>query len=219
MQFDLPSMKPMDRYELLLGTVVPRPIAIVTTLNSDGVLNAAPYSLFNVVGHDPPVIMIAVLPHPEGRLKDTADNIFVTKEFVVNLVPEALAEAMNITCIDAPPGRNELQLAKLETAPSIAVKPPRIAESPVAFECRLLTSLSFGPHQAIVFGEVANAYVADRYVLDAERALVDTPKLELFGAMHAARWYSKTSDRFEMVRPNWARWVKDGKVDENERSA
>lgn len=211
MQFDFKTMKPMDRYELLLGTVVPRPITIVTTLSAGGALNAAPYSLFNVVGHDPPVIMIAVLPHPEGRLKDTADNIFATREFVVNLVPRSMADAMNITCIDAPPGVNELDLAGLETAPSATVKPPRIAASPVAFECRLLTSLSFGPNQAVIFGEVASAHAAGDVVLDAASGVVDTPKLDLFGAMHAARWYSTTADRFEMVRPAWAQRVKEGK--------
>jgi len=79
MHFDFQSMKPADRYELLLGTILPKPIAIVTTLSAEGALNAAPYSLFNVVSHDPPVVMIAVLPHLEGRLKDTAANIFATR--------------------------------------------------------------------------------------------------------------------------------------------
>lgn len=212
MQFDVKAMKPMDRYELLLGTVVPRPITIVTTLDANGALNAAPYSLFNVVGHDPPLVMVSVLAHPHGRLKDTAANILATREFVLNLVPRAIAEAMNITNIDAPPGRNELELAALTTAPSAAVKPPRIAQSPVAFECRLATSLSFGANQAVVFGEVLSAHVADDAVLDAAKGLVDTVKLDLFGAMHGARWYSTTSDRFAMDRPTWAQWVKDGKV-------
>ena len=103
MQFDIDSMKPADRYELLLGSIVPRPIALITTLGSDGRVNAAPYSLFNVMGHDPAVAMVSVLAHPEARLKDTANNILATKEFVINLVSEAVAEAMNITCIDAPP--------------------------------------------------------------------------------------------------------------------
>lgn len=212
MQFEMRAMRPMDRYELLLGTVLPRPIAIVTTLSSDGSLNAAPYSLFNVVCHDPPLVMVSVLAHPEGRLKDTANNILATREFVVNLVPRAIAEQMNITNIDAPPGRDELELAGLSTAPSAVVKPPRIAQSPVAFECRLVTSLSFGPNQAVIFGEVASAFVADDAVLDAAKGIVDTPKLDLFGAMHAARWYSTTNERFEMVRSTWAQWVAEGKA-------
>jgi flavin reductase (DIM6/NTAB) family NADH-FMN oxidoreductase RutF len=212
MQFNFQSMKPMDRYELLLGTVLPRPITIVTTLSAEGAINAAPYSLFNVVSYDPPVIMIAILPHPEGRLKDTAANIYATREFAVNLVPRSMAEAMNITNIDAPEGRNELTLAELKAAPSATIKPPRIADSPVAFECRLLTSLSFNSHQAVICGEVVAATVSDELVLDAARGVVDTPKLNLFGAMHAARWYCATTDCFEMVRPTWAQWVEEGKV-------
>ena len=193
MQFDFQSMKPGDRYELLLGAILPRPITIVTTLSAEGALNAAPYSLFNVVSHDPPVIMLAVLPHPEGRLKDTAANIFATREFVVNLVPRSMAEAMNVTNIDAPAGINELALAGLRTAPSGAVKPPKIAGSPVAFECRLLNAVSFSAHQAIIFGEVLTAFVSDDVVVDAARGVIDTPALDLFGAMHAARWYCATT--------------------------
>ena len=203
MQFDFQAMKPIDRYELLLGTVLPRPITIVTTLSADGALNAAPYSLF---------VMIAVLPHPERRLKDTAANIFATREFVVNLVPRLMAEAMNITNIDAPPGRNELTLADLQSAPSTSVKPPRIANSPVAFECRLLNALSFNSDQAVIFGEVITAFVSDDLVLDAALGIVNAPKLDLFGAMHAARWYCSTADRFEMIRPTWAQWTSEGKV-------
>lgn len=212
MEFDFRAMKPMDRYELLLGTVLPRPTAIVTTLSGNGARNAAPYSLFNVVSHDPPVIMIAVLPHPERRLKDTAANVFETREFVVNLVPRTMAEAMNITNIDAPPGTNELALAGLDVTPSKSVSPPRIAASPVAFECRLLTSLSFNSDQAVLFGEVVTAHVSDHLVIDAPRGVVDTPNLDLFGAMHEARWYCSTADRFEMVRPTWKQWMDQGKV-------
>ena len=130
MQFDFQSMKPMDRYELLLGTILPRPIAIVTTVSTEGAINAAPFSLFNVVSHDPPVIMFAVLAHPEGRYKDTAANIFATREFAVNLVGRSMADAMNVTNIDAPPGINEASLAH-PTEPSASIKPPRIKESPL----------------------------------------------------------------------------------------
>ncbi len=132
MQFDIDGMAPMDRYELLLGSIVPRPIALVTTVGSDGRVNAAPYSLFNVMGHDPAVAMISFLTHPEARLTDTENNILATKEFVINLVSEAVAEAMNIICIDSPPGINELELANLKTTASVRVKPPRIIASPAA---------------------------------------------------------------------------------------
>jgi flavin reductase (DIM6/NTAB) family NADH-FMN oxidoreductase RutF len=209
MQFDLDRMAAADRYELLLSTVLPRPIALITTLSADGRLNAAPYSLFNVMGHDPAIVVVGVLPHPEGRRKDTGENILATEEFVVNLVSEPLAKAMNLTCIDAPPDVDELALARLEAVPSVRVKPPRVALSPVAFECRLLTSLSFGPNQALVVGRMMHAHVADEFVLDAKRGLVDTPALKMIGAMHGARWYAKTSDLFAMDRPTWAGWVKE----------
>ena len=109
-------------------------LAIVTTLSAEGALNAAPYSLFNVVSHDPPVVMIAVLPHPEGRPEGHDRKHLCDAEFVVNLVPRSMAVAMNITNIDAPPGRNELTLAGLEATPSASVRPPGIVNSPVAFE-------------------------------------------------------------------------------------
>src|SRR5205085_8475809 len=107
-----------------------------------------------------------------------------------NLVSEGLAEAMNITCIDAPAGCNELILAQLTTAASVNVKPPRIASAPVAFECRLATSLSFGSNQAVIFGQILSAFVDDSVVLNAPRGMVETPELRLVGAMHGARWYS-----------------------------
>ena len=82
--------------------MAPRPIALITTLSADGTPNAAPYSLFNILGHDPPIVAVGVLPHTANRLKDTGQNILISGEFVVNLVSEQLAEAMNVTCIDAP---------------------------------------------------------------------------------------------------------------------
>lgn len=212
MDFKVDELPAIDPYELLLGTVVPRPIALITTLDTQGKLNAAPYSLFNVMGHEPPIVVFSVLPHPTGRMKDTGENVMATEEFVVNLVSEDMAEAMNIACIDAPAGYDELKLANLTTVRSHSVKPPRVAESPIAFECRLLQSLSFGPNQALIVGRIVQAYVADEFVLDAKKALVDTPNLKLFGAMHAARWYARLSDRFAMDRPTWADWTKAGKV-------
>jgi flavin reductase (DIM6/NTAB) family NADH-FMN oxidoreductase RutF len=212
MQFNLDELSAANRYELLLSTVVPRPIAIMTTLGRDGKVNAAPYSLFNILGHDPPIVAFSVLPHADQRLKDTGRNILATSEFVVNLVSEDLAEAMNVTCIDAPPEVDELELARLPTAASIHVAPPRIASSPVSFECRLVTTLSFGPNQAIVLGRILHAHVANEFVLDPACCAIDTPNMKLIGGMHGAKWYARLSDRFEMVRPTWAQWVKDDKA-------
>jgi flavin reductase (DIM6/NTAB) family NADH-FMN oxidoreductase RutF len=212
MDFDFDRLSAAARYELLLGTIVPRPIALVTTLDADGKLNAAPYSLFNVMGHEPPIVAVSVLPHPERRMKDTGTNILATGEFVINLVSEQLAEAMNVTSIDAPVGVSELSLTNLSTVASKTVKPPRIAESPASYECRLLTSLSFGSNQIVVIGRITHGYVDDAKVTDRDRGLVDTPELKLVGGMHGAKWYARLSDRFEMERPTWAGWQRAGKV-------
>jgi flavin reductase (DIM6/NTAB) family NADH-FMN oxidoreductase RutF len=205
MLFDMESLPPQDRYKVLAATVVPRPIAWITTTSRAGIVNAAPFSFFNAMGNDPPTVVIGIMSR-DGRLKDTAANIFETGEFVVNLVAEANAEAMNITCIDAPPGVNELVLAKLTAAPSRAVAPPRIAESPVSFECRILASLVTGPLQTIVVGRVVCAHVDDAFVLDAERCHIDTPALRLVSRMHGRGVYLRSTDRFEMERPVWAEW-------------
>src|SRR5262249_10331500 len=148
-----------------------------------GVVNAAPFSFFNVMGHDPPTVVLGILPG-NGRLKDTATNILERGEFVVNLVSEANAEAMNMTCIDAPPDVDELALAGLTAAPSRHIAPPRIVESPVSFECRTLTSLVTGPRQTIVIGRVLCAHVGDAFVQNAERCYIDTKGLRLIARMH-----------------------------------
>ena len=212
MQFDFEKLSAPACFEFLTGTVVPRPIALITTVSASGWPNAAPYSFFNIMGIDPPVVAVGLLPTQDGRLKDTANNIQATGEFVVNLVSEALAEAMNATCVDAPPDINELEIVGLATAPSVKIKPPRIASSPVAFECRLHASVPLGPNQSIAIGRIVQAHVADEFVLDAQKHVFDTPQLKLIGSLHAAKWYARTSDRFAMERPTWAEWVKQGKV-------
>jgi flavin reductase (DIM6/NTAB) family NADH-FMN oxidoreductase RutF len=204
MEFDFEKLDPADRYKIMTSTIVPRPIAWVTTVSKDGIRNAAPISFFNGMGKDPPVLALGIQPKADGRLKDTARNILDTREFVVNLVPESAAEAMNLTAIDAPPDVDELTLAGIATLPALKVKPPRIAASPVAFECRLHTPLEIGPNKFIFIGTILQAHVGDDFVLDAERHYIDTPKLELVGRMHGAGWYAHTSDLFQMARPSWA---------------
>ncbi|MGY6537173.1 MAG: flavin reductase family protein [Pararhodobacter sp.] len=208
MRFDLDPETPQISYKLLASTVTPRPIAWITTLSAQGVVNAAPYSFFNAMGHTPPTVAVGLLADPERGFKDTARNIMENGEFVVNLVPEALAEAMNITCIDAPSDVSEMTLAGLQGAPSRHVQPPRIAGAPVSLECVSLSSVVTGPHQTIVIGRVLAVHIADEYVLDAERAHVDTPKLALVGRMHGAGWYTRTQDMFQLSRPVYADFVK-----------
>lgn len=205
MIFDMATLPPQDRYKIMTATIVPRPIAWITTLSRDGVLNAAPFSFFNMMGNEPPTVAIGIMPK-DGLLKDTAANILETGEFVVNLVAEADASAMNTTCIDAPPEVDELALAELEAVASRFVAPPRIGAARVAFECRALTSLVTGPLQTIVIGRVLCAHVEDRFVLDAERCHIDTPALELIARMHGGEAYLRTSDLFHLKRPSWAEW-------------
>lgn len=111
-----------------------------------------------------------------------------------------------VTCIDAPPEVSEIKLAGLRTVPSTSVKPPRLQDSPVSLECRFVTSLCFGANQAVIFGRVEHVHVADELVLDEPNCVIDTPRLKLIGAMHAAKFYSRTDDMIEMVRPTWAEW-------------
>ncbi|SIQ38717.1 MULTISPECIES: flavin reductase family protein [Acidiphilium] len=200
MIFDLTALPPLNQYKLLASTVVPRPIAWVVTMSPDGRLNAAPFSFFNVFGAGPPVLCIGIGARKPGDLKDTGENIRSTGEFVVNLVALANAQAMNITAIEFGPEIDELAQAGLTTMPSLKIKPPRIAESPVALECKLHSIVEFGPDRAMVIGEVLAMHVRDDAVLDAKRCHIDTPKLDLIGRMHGGGWYSSTNDRFDMPR-------------------
>ena len=207
MLFDFEQMTPMQSFEFLTATVVPRPIALISSLSPDGLVNAAPYSFFNIMGIEPPVVACTVLPNPDGRMKDTGRNIRSAREFVVNLVSEHIAEAMNITCIDAPADVEELVLAGLRTVPSSKLKTPRIEGSPVAFECLLHADVPLSANQFIAIGRIVRAHVADEFVVDGAKQVFDTPALRLIGAMHGARWYCRTSDRFAMDRPTWAGWL------------
>lgn len=208
MLFDMETMAPQDRYKVLTASIVPRPIAWITSVSAKGVRNAAPFSFFNMMGSSPPTVAIGLMPR-EGRLKDTAANILSTGEFVINLVDQANAQAMNLTCIDAPPEIDELDLAGLEVLPSRSVAPPRIASAPVSLECRMLSSVVTGPLQTIVIGQVICAHVADDHVLDAGRCHIDTARLGLIARMGGSGGYLRSTDSFGMERPTWAAWLRD----------
>jgi flavin reductase (DIM6/NTAB) family NADH-FMN oxidoreductase RutF len=206
MLFDFENTAHENVYKLLVSTVVPRPIAWVTTQDVDGTVNAAPFSFFNAVSGNPPVIAFGIGGRGPGDVKDTGGNIRRTGQFVVNLVSNALAEQMNITAIDFDKEVNELAEAGLTTAPSSRVKPPRIAESPVSFECERLVIVEVGVDRAVILGKVLAIHVADEFVLDPVKCYIDTPKLDLVGRMHGRGWYARTSDRFDMPRIDVADW-------------
>jgi flavin reductase (DIM6/NTAB) family NADH-FMN oxidoreductase RutF len=206
MLFDFAELPPRERYKLLVSTITPRPIAWIVSQSAAGRLNAAPFSFFNAFAGNPPVLGIGIGSHEPGRPKDTRANILETKQFVVNLVSEQVAEAMNITAIEFPREIEELKQAGLTTAPSSHVKPPRIAESPVAFECELLQIVELGSESGLVLGKVLATHVRDEFVLDERKHYIDTPNLKLIGRMHGTGWYARTSDLFEMPRIPLKEW-------------
>jgi flavin reductase (DIM6/NTAB) family NADH-FMN oxidoreductase RutF len=201
MIYDPDAVGPQITYKLMTSTITPRPIAWITTQAPDGTRNAAPYSFFNGMGSEPPTLVVGLLRDPEKGFKDTAENMLSTGEFVVNLVPRHLAEAMNVTTVNAPSQIDELALAGLETADSEKVAPPRIAASPVAFECTLLSGIVTGPKQMIAIGRIVAIHVADEMLLDPVRAHVDNEKLDLIARLHGSGWYVAGGERFEMTRP------------------
>ncbi len=204
MQFDIPNLPPGEAYKLLASVVVPRPIALVSTLGPDGQTNAAPFSFFNLVGVCPPVVALGIADRAPDSPKDTRANIVRTGGFVVNLVDEALAHPMNICGIDFPNGESELDAAHLTALPSVAVAAPRIAESPVQLECRLAQIVTLGDNN-IVLGEVVFLHIRDEFV-DTGKRRVHTDALHLIGRMHGGGWYARTSDLFDMPRIPYAQW-------------
>lgn len=188
---------------VLTGVVVPRPIALVSTKSADGIVNLAPYSFFNAVAYDPPTIIFSSsrrVGEKRGKTKDTLANIEATGEFVIAVVVDKIAEAMNRTAAEYPTEVNEFQIAGLTEAPSDLVAPPRVAESPVNMECRLVQVIPIGDSEyghGLVIGEIVLMHVRDD-IIDGHR--IDHQKLKPTGRL-AGSMYCYTADSFEMVRP------------------
>lgn len=200
MEFDLAGGEHLARaYKLLAGVVTPRPIAWVTTQDEAGRVNAAPFSFFNLLGTDPPMLGFAPGDRGPGIPKDTARNIRRTREFVVNLVDEACAEAMNLTASEVPPEVSEIELAGLGTVPSRTVAPPRIAEAPVALECTEWATLEMGGNRLVV-GVIHHLFVREG-ILDPQTLLVNPEAFFPIGRMEVSAGYCRTRDRFQMPRP------------------
>jgi len=198
--FDPASMDPADMAKLMSGSVVPRPIALVTTLGSDGP-NAAPFAFFNLVCVDPSMLMFSMAPREGMTMKDTIRNIERLPEFVVHIVDEASKEKMNLCSAEVPYGTNEIERAGFRTEPSIKVRPPRIADCPVQLECRLERMLKLGRRPyTMVIGEIVLAHFRDGLV-DEMRHYVDTPGLHAMGRMEGGDMYTLLTDRFSMPRP------------------
>jgi len=209
MIFDIAKTASHDVYNLLIGLVAPRPIAWITTVDLQGRLNAAPFSAFNYVCLDPPILAVGVANRPGPGVvgKDTAQNIRQTREFVVNVVNEEMAEAMNVCAVDFPPGVNELEVAKVETVASSVVSVPRIRRAPASLECREFSTTEIG-RSRIVLGQVVAIHVQDEFI-DPAGPYVRAEEIHAIGRMNGRGAYVKTRGAFfQMPRMTYEEWLK-----------
>lgn len=189
-------------YKLLIGAVVPRPIGWVSSVNEQGASNLAPFSFFNAVCANPPLLLFCpMIRSRDGAHKDTLRNVRTSGEFVINIVSEDLAQAMNISATEFPPDVNEFQAAGLTAAPSVRVKPSRVAESRVHFECRVEQILEFGDKPgagSVVIGRILHVHVDESVLFDGDK--IDLLALKPIGRL-AGSSYTRVTDIFDLVRP------------------
>jgi flavin reductase (DIM6/NTAB) family NADH-FMN oxidoreductase RutF len=192
---------PQNIYKLMIGAIVPRPIAFVSSLSSDGIRNLAPFSFFTGVSANPPVICFSPMVRgSDGKRKDTLNNIEATREFVVNIVSEDFADRMNVCSTEFPPEVDEFQQSGLTPIPSTLVKPPRVEESKIHLECQLLQVVHVSPKPlggSLVLGQILCFHVAEHLWEDYR---IDPDKLRPIGRMGGPT-YTRTTDRFDLVRP------------------
>ncbi|MDZ7908945.1 MAG: flavin reductase family protein [Gemmobacter sp.] len=199
MDFDFTRIAAQDRYRLLTNFIGPRPIALVSTLSEGGQDNAAPMSFFNVFSHDPAIVILGIQTKPDGQEKDTVRNIRRNREFVVNMVDMAIADAMLVCGLGVAPDVDEIALSGLTAAPCEQVAARRVVESPCAMECRVERLIDY-ERRVIVLGEVVHMHVR-RDCLDAEGRYVDPDRYQPIARLHADNYI--TSDRqFEMPSPS-----------------
>jgi flavin reductase (DIM6/NTAB) family NADH-FMN oxidoreductase RutF len=201
MQIDPALHSHADNYKILTNVVVPRPIAWVTSRDESGIVNLAPFSFFNAVGSDPIYVIVSIGLRDDGSLKDTARNIESSREFVVNLVTEPLLAAMNLSAADFPPDESELSAAGLNSAPSVRVSVPRLADAQVNLECKLFQSHALGTN-TLYIGEVVMFHVADDLLGPRLRIKNFAP----IGRLGSPSMYCRTTDRFELPRISHAEW-------------
>ncbi|MBX5220257.1 flavin reductase family protein [Rhizobium sp. NLR8a] len=197
--FDFKELSERERYKLMIGTIIPRPIALVTTVDEHGRINAAPFSFFNCLSAEPPILAIGVENNADMSFKDTGHNIRMTEVFTVNIVSFAIAEAMHVCGSKYPRGIDELKEAGLTAVPGEKVVSPFIAEAPAAFECRRHVTLELGRSRQIVMGEILYAHYRDG-VVDPERLHVDPAAVDAIARL-GGDTCATIRDRFEMLTP------------------
>lgn len=204
MQFDFSKTSSKFRYKLLTALVVPRPIALISSRSPEGVINVAPYSFFNVFSQEPAICVIGVERHSNGQLKDSAINIERTAEFVVNLVNEDIADAMNVCAVDFPSAQSELAPSGLTAAKSSILETPRIQEAPAALECRLHSALMVGTDRRLILGEIIAVHVDDD-IYDSQNQRIVFENYRPIGRLFG-NYYCQTRQRFELVRESYDSW-------------
>ena len=203
--FDFAELTERQKYKILIGSVIPRPIALVTTVSREGAPNAGPFSFFNVLTHDPAIVAIGVENYADMRFKDTARNIRETGEFTVHICDDAMVEQMEICAIKFGPEVNEIEHAGLHTMPGTAVKSPRILEAPAALECRRYMTLELGPAREIILGQVIGVHVRSDAV-NPENHHIDQMKMDAIGRM-GGHTYTRTRDQFDHVTMTPEQWL------------
>lgn len=201
MEIDPQETSQKNIYKILTGAVIPRPIGWISSISEDGVSNLAPFSFFNAVGEDPPHVMFSTV-RTGDKNKDTLNNVLATKQFVVNMATEELVEAMNATSIELPPDGNEFDYAGLTPIPSVKVKPFRVKESPITFECELVHHYSLEDHKnggaTIMIGRIVMFHVDESVLQDDYKINMETyrPVARLAGSN-----YAKLGEIFSIKRP------------------
>jgi len=196
---DFATLTAREVYKVMIGTIVPRPIAWVTTISPEGIVNAAPYSFFNCLSADPPIVALGVENKPDRTFKDTTHNIRMTEAFTVNIVDQANVAAMSITAAAFPPSVDELAMAGLTAVPGVHVPCPRIAEAPVAFECRRYIGIEVSSAREIVLGEILMAHIRED-IIDLETYYSNHARLDAVGRM-GGNGYATTQDYFDYATP------------------
>jgi flavin reductase (DIM6/NTAB) family NADH-FMN oxidoreductase RutF len=202
MEIDPENIPWKSIYKIMIGSIVPRPIGWISTVNEHGQPNLAPFSFFNAAGANPPHLVICPMIRGEdGKTKDTYNNIRQTGEFVANIVTETLAAAMNITSTEFPAGVDEFAISGLTPVPSAIVHPPRVLESPIHYECRLAHLIDLGDQpgaSSVIVGRVVHIHVSDSVLKDTDK--IDLSRLRPIGRL-AGSGYCRVTDLFEMTRP------------------
>lgn len=194
--FDFRTLSARDRYKLMIGTLVPRPIALVTTVDPQGRINAAPFSFFNCLSADPPILALGVENHPDMSFKHTALNIRLTEVFTVNIVSRTIAEAMHVCAVPFAAGHDELRTGGLTAMPGAVVASPWIKEAPASFECRRHVTLELGKLRQIILGEIVFAHY-QRDIIDVDRMRIDPAKLDAIARL-GGDTCATNRDRFEI---------------------